>query len=295
VLGFAGPRHEAEAIKQAIGEFLHSKLDLKLSEEKTLITHAATAPARFLGYHITSQLRNDKRSYGRRAVNGVIALHVPKAVIEQKCAQYQKDGKPASRPGLTADDDYSIIVRHQQEYQGVVQYYQLAQNVSAFWKLHWVAQTSLLRTLAKKHGSTTTKTAERYQAQTTTTDGTTLKCLELRVEREGKAPLVARFGGISLKRQPWAELDDRLFIPRRAERNEIITRLLADECELCGSHDDVEVHHIRKLADLQRKGGRERPHWARIMAMRRRKSLMVCRYCHEAIHTGRPTRRKSQI
>jgi len=77
----------------------------------------------------------------------------------------------------------------------------------------------------------------------------------------------------------------------RPERNELIKRLLAEKCELCGSRENVEVHHIRKLADLE-KGGRERPRWVKIMAARRRKTLVVCHFCHLAIHAGRATRPK---
>ena len=75
----------------------------------------------------------------------------------------------------------------------------------------------------------------------------------------------------------------------RPERNELLKRLLAEKCEMCGSRENVEVHHIRKLADLE-KGGKERPRWVKIMAARRRKTLVVCRVCHQAIHAGRPTR-----
>ncbi|MFE0061731.1 hypothetical protein [Streptomyces sp. NPDC059003] len=51
----------------------------------------------------------------------------------------------------------------------------------------------------------------------------------------------------------------------------------------------MEVHHIRKLADLKQPDRPERPVWVKLMAMRRRKTLVVCRRCHEAIHAGRPT------
>ena len=37
-----------------------------------------------------------------------------------------------------------------------------------------------------------------------------------------------------------------------AKRNELIHRLLAERCELCESTDRLEVHHLRKLADLNR-------------------------------------------
>ncbi|MFC4650934.1 hypothetical protein ACFPEU_54455 [Streptomyces mangrovi] len=70
------------------------------------------------------------------------------------------------------------------------------------------------------------------------------------------------------------------------KRNELIHRLLAECCE---TRTNLEVHHVRKLADLNRPGRRERPGWVHLMAMRRRKTLVLCRRCHEDIHAGRPT------
>jgi AI2M/AI1M-like HNH endonuclease len=131
----------------------------------------------------------------------------------------------------------------------------------------------------------------KYKASFQAANGTTYKCLEIQVPREGKKPLVTRFGGIPLKRQPMARLIDQRPTIARSERNELIKRLLAEKCELCGSRKNREVHHIRKLADLE-KEGRERPRWVKTMAARRRKTLVVCHFCHQAIHAGRPTRRK---
>jgi group II intron reverse transcriptase/maturase len=78
LLGFAGPRHEAEQIKSRIAEFLREDLKLELSPAKTLITHAASQAARFLGYEIKAQHADTKITRGRRAVNGVIGLFVPR-------------------------------------------------------------------------------------------------------------------------------------------------------------------------------------------------------------------------
>ena len=72
-------------------------------------------------------------------------------------------------------------------------------------------------------------------------------------------------------------------------RSELLQRMLADTCELCGSNEKVEVHHIRKLADLEKPGRREKPVWVKQMAARRRKTLIVCRKCHEEIHAGTST------
>jgi hypothetical protein len=147
-------------------------------------------------------------------------------------------------------------------------------------------ETSLLKTLAGKHQATVSAMARKYKAVTETPEGLR-KCFRVVVERGGdKRPLIAWFGGIPLKRQKKTKLIDRA--PNLATTgNELIQRLLAGSCELCGSAKRLEVHHIRKLADLNKPGRTEKPAWVRIMAMRRRKTLVVCRPCHENTHAGR--------
>lgn len=292
LFGFAGPQQEAEEIKQQLGQFLRDTLKLEMSQEKTLITHASTEAARFLNYHIVNQQNDTKHTQKRRSANGHIGLLVPPDVVESKCALYQQAGKPIHRKTLLENDDFTIIEHYQQEYRGIVQYYMLAHNVSWFWKLHWVVKVSLLKTLANKHQTTAVAMLRKYEASFQAADGTTYCCLEIQVQREGKKPLVARFGGIPLKRQKTAVLVDQNSIYTRSERNELIKWLLADKCEVCGSRENVEVHHIRKLADLN-KEGKERPRWVKIMAARRRKTLVVCHRCHRAIHTGQPTRQRA--
>ena len=77
ILGFIGPKAEAEEIKAKLAGFLRETLRLELSQPKTLITHARSQPARFLGYDIIVQHNNTKRTGGQRMTNGKIALKVP--------------------------------------------------------------------------------------------------------------------------------------------------------------------------------------------------------------------------
>ncbi len=69
-------------------------------------------------------------------------------------------------------------------------------------------------------------------------------------------------------------------------RSEIVERLLADTCELCGSRDQVQVHYIRALKELRRTDRTELPDWAQVMVARQRKKLVVCHRCHLGIHHG---------
>ena len=112
--------------------------------------------------------------------------------------------------------------------------------------------------------------------------------------RERKRPLVARFGGIPLKRNRQAVLTDQKPQRYRVESNELRKRLLADECELCGSTEDIQVHHVRALRDLNVKGQGAKSLWIQVMAARRRKILVVCRPCHMDIHHGRNNPRKQK-
>lgn len=286
ILGFTGSKAEAKAIKKQIGDFLNTKLSLELSQEKTLITHATGESAKFLGYEIKAQRVNDYiDNKGRRSANGVIALFVPASVIESKCRQYMKNGKAIHRNNLLHDDDFSIVQTYQQEYRGLVQYYILAQNLSWFSKVYWYMETSLLKTLAFKHKSSINKMLAKYKTTTTSTNGRTVPCLQVVVPREAKPPLVATWGGISLSYKKKAVIEDAPY-QVYGGRTELIKRLLANKCELCGSEENIEVHHIRKLADLNKHNGKLVPKWKEIMSARCRKTLVTCRDCHHAIHNG---------
>jgi group II intron reverse transcriptase/maturase len=282
LLGFIGPKAEAEQIKAELAAFLRETLALELNASKTLITHARTSAARFLGYQITVQHSSTRLTKGRRTVNGKVALRVPKDVITAKCAPYRHQGKPWHRPRLQNLDDYDIVRIYAAEYRGIVNYYLLALNVSDLATLRWNAETSMLKTLAAKHKSTVTAMAVRHKAKVITGDGPRT-CFEARLQRTGKKDLTARFGGIVLKRDKRAVITDPAPVPVHPPRKELIDRLRKRWCELCDHGATVTVHHVAKLARLG-KPGPGQPAWAAVMAGKRRKTLIVCHPCHDYIH-----------
>jgi group II intron reverse transcriptase/maturase len=281
LLGFIGPRSEAETIKERLARFLRDSLRLELSTEKTLITHARDDVARFLGYEVQClHADNQHDPRGRRGINGRIGLRVPRQVIAAQCAKYLRHGKPTHIPQRLNDDVYSIVRLYQAEYSGVVQYYRLAYNLGNLSRLGWAARTSLVKTLANKLRCRTSEVIRRYRTRITTAEGS-FSILQVVVDRgPTKTPLEAHFGGISLAWNLNASIRETPTTIWNG-RSELLQRLLAEACELCGSTEDIEVHHIRKLADLR--GGSR---WEKVMAARRRKTLIVCRACHDRIHYG---------
>jgi hypothetical protein len=110
LLGFNGPRFEAEGIKEQFGAFLRDQLKLELSEAKTLISHARMEPARFLGYDILVQSADTKRdATGRRSLNGKVGLRVPAELITAKCRPYLRHGKAIHRSERLNESAFSIV------------------------------------------------------------------------------------------------------------------------------------------------------------------------------------------
>jgi Type II intron maturase len=251
-----------------------------------LITHARTQAARFLSYAIRVQYRDDLLTHKGRNTNGKVALRIPADVVEAYRASYIVHGHPKRDMLLAQESDFTIVDRYAGIFRGIYNYYAWAQNVSWLLRLKFAMENSLLHTLADKHHTSVKQILKRYKTQTETPKGLRV-CLEVRIEREQKAPLIARFGGFPVIRQEVPIVRDRIpYQGPRITRNERIQRLLHEECELCGKLGPVEGHHIRKLADLKRHGTHP-PVWVQIMAMRRRKTLYVCHDCHVAITHGR--------
>lgn len=286
LLGLVGSKKEAEEIKEKVSEFLANELKLELNANKTLITNARNQKAKFLGYEVHILHEDSKHDHrGQRCINGNIGLRIPTKVVQEKCKKYMKKGKPIHLTERTIDNGYSIVSQYQAEYRGIVQYYTMAYNLHILSKLRYVTEVSLVKTLAKKYKTTCTKIYRKYGATIKTDDGDR-KVIRISQDREHKRPLIAYFGGISLKWNKWVSISDKPIRIWNSQRSELIQRLNAQECELCGSHDKIEVHHIKKLANLE-KNGKVKAAWQKKMIARKRKTLIVCQKCHNNIHNGK--------
>jgi group II intron reverse transcriptase/maturase len=295
LLGFVGPRSEAEEIKYQLRKFLQDELKLELSEEKTLITHARSEAARFLGYEVTVMQEDSKQSItkngtDRRSVNGRIGLCVPKDVLETKCQRYMRKGKAIQRAELLHESDYTIIFIYQLVYRGIANYYRLAYNMHTLSKLKWVMDVSLTKTLANKYKVSVSQVREKYSAELAV-NGKKYKGLQVSIPRQDKKPLIATWGGISLEWDARATLEDKM-PTYYVGRSELVQRLLAEYCEYCGATEELEVHHVRAMKHLHEHPGRPKPEWVKRMIALKRKTMILCRTCHEDIHAGRTMRRQ---
>jgi retron-type reverse transcriptase len=292
ILGFSGPKSEAQQIKCALRTYLQT-MGLTLSEEKTKISHAKTESARFLGYEITTALNNAKLSmnkgYKQRSVNAKIQLRVPRDIVQKWVSRFSQNGKPTHQNRDANLSDFEIVTLIGSQLRGLINYYKLAVNLSTrLHRVRWTVMEATRKTLMRKHKMKSARQAYRRYYH----DGENgeLKHIRIAIERDDKTPLIAKCGETNLKRMPTWKINDQMPNGYTAgSRNELTRRLLAEECELCGAPGPLEGHHIRKLSDLKKRwrGRKKKPLWVEAMIARNRKSIFVCHQCHLDITCGR--------
>src|SRR5712691_7911516 len=290
LLGVIGPKSEALAIMEKIQAFLHERLRLTCSKAKTGLKHKSDV-VRFLGYDITviNSEKIVKSVYGgqhvrRRVGKAHITLYVPQERL-QKFATDRKYGnwetlKAAHKPFLMQVSDVEITKQYSTEMRGLAEYYKIANNSKkALWgKIYKLWSESYLKTLAAKH-------------QTSVHDmATTLNRGEyLAVRVYGKSGEVKHeeklfdLKSIDDSKEGGEKVDNLPLIMQYTIRTELQKRREARVCEYCERKEGYfEVHHVRKLADIQK--GKEP--WEKLMIARRRKTLVLCIECHDQLHAG---------
>ncbi|WP_107632149.1 reverse transcriptase/maturase family protein [Agathobaculum massiliense] len=286
LIGVIGSKEDCRKIKQDLKNFLSEKLRLNLSDEKTLITHAAS-PAHFLGYEISvrySQLpMPGRKNAPTRYNNGKIVLKIPAGKIRDKLLEYnalkivvhngKEMWKPQARVYLRNNDDLEILSHYNAEIRGFYNYYALALNSGTINNLKYVMQYSMLKTFATKYRTSKSVIIKRMRIG---------KDLGVKyVDSKGRERTALFYNeGFKRKKDITANCD---IIPKTivySGRSSLTERIKAGKCEFCGKENvPLQMHHVRKLKNLK---GKEP--WEQFMISRKRKTLAVCEDCHHKIH-----------
>lgn len=298
-------------IRDEIKNFLSAELHLELSAEKTLITNLGEKPVRFLGYEITKTRENTaltENTLGvkKRAANETIQLLVPGEVINEKLKPFVNNGKAVHHKARINDPILDILTQYNAEIRGLYNYYCLATDVSTkINKFRYYHYTSLEKTIARKEKCSVAQVIEKYGVEVKRKQGTgTRKLLGVKYQtKEGTKTLTYFNEPIRKKDKPDSGpgglgIWDKPIL----SRHQILARLAADECELCGkpwnSTNMLEVHHVRKLKEIKQKyarRGQNIPQWVLRMSSLRRKTLVVCEKCHNEIHAGTSTKSLKEV
>jgi len=283
VIGIIGSKEDARQVMREVKSFLNTTLKLQVFEGKSGIAHAKEGIP-FLGYVVEvysgSRIVRTVRGGTHTRVKSTserIRLGIPEEKLVQfgLKKRYGTLQKPLHKPEWANRSDVEIILAYHAEMRGLATYYGRAQNAKRTLRtLYRTWQVSLFKTLAMKHQTTVTATAQRLRV------GKGAYALQ----GEGrKTPLkVFRLQDMVETTVSWGKVDIHPNTRFMQGRTEITKRIQARKCEYCGREGGYfEVHHIRKLKDLK---GEE--HWKQVMAAMRRKTLVLCVVCHQLLHKG---------
>ena len=290
LIGIIGSKEDCINVKEAIRKFMAEKLKLELSDEKTLITNARKH-AKFLGYDVfvrkSNDTHRDKNGHLTRSLDHKIVLYLTTETMRKKLLEYNavkivvQNGKevwkPRGRSYMRCLDDLEIISQYNSEIMGFYNYYSIANNSPVIDSFYNIMEYSMYKTYAAKYRTSKKKIIAKYKKNGVfSIPYTNKRGYEFRREFYDK--------GFKRKELPNRYLDDRLpnTIAITGGRNGLIKRLQSRVCELCGSTEDLEMHHVRKLKDLKGKSD-----WEIKMISRNRKTLAVCSKCHHKIHAGK--------
>ena len=291
LIGIIGTKADAMEVKAWLAHYLKEQLGLELSEEKTLITHASQR-VRFLGYDI-------RRWKGERRLR----FHTKQGVVTKRTSAYQlkllipydktvsfgkeygevRGWRGKHRGKLLNLSELEILMTYNSEVRGFLNYYILADNFSDVGnKVLWLTSSSFFHTLAGKYNTTVKKVSQQHKR------GPNRYVVPL---RDNHGHVVREYELVSSTRQFDRRYPARagLVVDQKATphkglqgRTELTRRLLANQCEWCGSTaGQMEVHHVRKLGTL--KG---RAIWEQQMIQRQRKTMILCEECHRELHAG---------
>lgn len=282
VIGVNGPKIVAEQLKTRVAKFMMDTLKLRLSAEKTKLTYLKTTKALFLGYElvVNPNIKRMKlktasgKMYYKRTTGHFIKLDAPIHSIVKRL--YLKGfcdskGKPISKSSWVGSEDRRIVQSFSYVLNGLANYYSGADNQRKLIRIQYILQMSCACTLSHKHKSTLKKVFEKHG-----TNLTVKRLVDGKV-KETSLPL-RKYNKDSQKwllkhthQEPF-----EVFIARRTRSK------LSENCCICGSNVQIEMHHIKNVRKAKDGTG-----FNKILGIINRKQIPVCRDCHLSIHNGK--------
>ena len=290
VIGVRGPRSLAVKIKQQVEAFLRNELNLELNQDKTAITHLSTEKAFFLGSiirrHPQSYMQGLIRKVGNRRVrrsNTRILLECPINKIVSKLIDQgyaHTDGTPKAVTKWIHMKPEDIILRFNGVLRGYLNYYSFANNRNMMQRIVWILTFSAVFTFARKWNLSPKKVFKKlgnpptYKTETETRRGT--KVVSYRLDQGDLAISPMKFDLIK---------NDKFIDPAKIKYFSLRSHFSLDKpCCICGSLQEVEMHHIRHL---RKDTPRTNNPLKRLFLQLKRKQIPVCKTCHRVIHQGK--------
>jgi group II intron reverse transcriptase/maturase len=277
LIGLIAPKSYALDLKQKIKEFLKNELCLRLSEEKTKITHAADNDVTFLGYIIQKgSVKHSK--FQNNPFDSTIRIYMNTDSILKKLRENGMctgNGYPIGISRLLRESPQEIIKYGNQVLRGLLTQQRGCVNFHKGARIQYIVQFSIAKTLARKFDISIKKVFARY--------GKTLMVKYQNAKGKACSVNLALYKSFARKKNFFAKIKFvvKLFF-FRPEYN--LMDPLARVCYICGNpHSNVSMYHRKTKKKLDKP---YKPIVTVMLAINRRQ-IPLCAHCFANVEADR--------
>jgi group II intron reverse transcriptase/maturase len=287
IIGVRGTLKETQEILKIVSDFCTS-IGLTVSQQKTKITNLSTSKALFLGVELsrsnTIKFARVKSSSSTKRLGLRLRMTAPIARIIKKLTEtgFIVKNEPAPRFRWLHNNHDQIIHLYNSVMRGFLNYYSFAHNYSRLVSLlnHILKQSAAKLLAAKFKLGTRAKVFAKFGPNLTSLN----KVSFMRRKPSYKGNYLDFM--VSKVNPHKIENLQGLYVTGQSKSGSIAS-LYNQICQSCGSSHRVEMHHVRKMSDLNPKINTI----DRLMVRAHRKQIPLCRKCHMNKHHN--TKKKS--
>jgi group II intron reverse transcriptase/maturase len=281
-----GSHKECIEIRENITQFLKENCGLTLNKDKTLIT-SMRKHFKFLGASIVNNPTKDYVVYDK-GLNTWKKAHVRslvKAPIKDLVEKLMKNGLakrnrlnkvfPKGRTSLFNHSHYNILRWYNSLVNGILNYYSFASNRPKLGYIIWLLRASCALTIANKYKLKTKSKAFKkhgFNLKDPETGLTFYISTEFKVINDYKT-----------HKTDLDELDKTLNSDWASNLQETS---FGKACAICGSTNKIEMHHVRKVANIRSKFKVDGQSSSKLISAMNRKQIPLCYFHHKELHKG---------
>lgn len=285
-------------IKNKLSSYLKYNLELKLNNEKTIITNLKLKPVKFLGYSLF-KIRNPRIKYvephiKKRTTGEAISIGIDYSRIISRFitrGYINKKRIITSVGELTKKTETEIIIRFNEIIMGYAIYYlPIISQEEYFIYILYILNYSCYKTLCHKNRTTINKLLKVHK------EGLSVTKINLDNPQKSQTYTLITHKNVKEKLSPTInKIIDNLYkgVKQEAKMETLFLEYrkgfwrtnvsMISGCINCGTFQDIEYHHIKKLSDTKSKYKYTYDYNIRAL---NRKNIPVCALCHLKIHKG---------
>lgn len=268
LIGLIAPKAYAVDLKQKIKEFLKDKLGLRLSDEKTKITHAVNHDVSFLGY--IARKGSDKHSkFQNNPFDSTIRVYMNTDGVLKKLRENGMcigNGYPIGITRLLRELPEEIIKYGNQVLRGLLTQQRGCVNFYKGSRIQYIVQFSIAKTLARKFDISLKKIFARY--------GRALLVHYKNAKGKTRSVSLALYNSFARQKNFFAKTKlavQSFYLPKYNLLNPF-----ARGCYICGNpHLHVSMYHRKTKKKLDK----PYPPIISVMLAINRRQIPLCQHC----------------